>query len=106
MMEKMGTSCLEGVPIFPGLQNADWEKGETKMRIRFWFSRPRRFARVEFRDGHPARVLRGIRRMAHEGSFITLRTAHEIYHWHEAEVRFVQIYTGENRPLVKKEASF
>jgi len=76
------------------------------MRIRYWFARPVRYARVEFRDGRSSRVLRSVRRLVHKGCFITLRTRDEVYHWHQSEVRLVHIYSTENKPSVKKEASF
>ena len=76
------------------------------MRIRYWLARPVRLARVEFRDGRPARLLRGVRRVMHKGAFVTLQTKNELYHWHQAEVRLVHVYAFAPKPQVKKEASF
>ena len=76
------------------------------MRVRFWLARPRRYARVEFADGRNSRLLRGVRKIDHAGSFITIRTKDEIYHWHESEVRLVHICSAQVKTVVKKEAPF
>lgn len=76
------------------------------MRIRYWFARPRRYARIEFANNRVSRLLRGVRKVFHDGAFITIRTKNEVFHWHESEVRLVHIYSAQVKTVVKKEAPF
>lgn len=76
------------------------------MRRNYTFWRGSKSARVEFRDGRASRVLAGVKKLIHKGGFVTLETRHELYHWHESEVRLVHVYSSVARPAVKKEASF
>ena len=76
------------------------------MRVRYWPWKRPRIARIEFRDDRPPRVLRKVKTLVHKGCFVTLRTADELYHYHQSEVRLVHVSARPIRPAVKKEASF
>ena len=75
------------------------------MRFHFW-KRGGRFARVEFHDGRPARIVRGVVRFVHRDGFVTLVARGEIFHWRENEVRLVHLCSSPDRIGVRKEASF
>jgi len=76
------------------------------LRKGFWFFRRKKYARIEFMAGGPARILRGVKKLIHKNGFVELTTRHEIFLWRESEVRMIHVYSYWQKPEIKKEAPF